>query len=101
MKITRGNGKVLDQTDCDALRVADLVPGDVFRFVRGHPDNIYIMGHGKSYFLIPSNQEFPCGKLEAISRKVYLFPKANLVLGPKAEFPKQLTQAERRKRCLK
>lgn len=80
MKLRKDGIEVDTRVPANHLKVKDLQPGDVFRFKRGHQDNVYIVGADKSHFLIPTSCEFFSDRYKDNSL-VCLYPNAMLDLG--------------------
>lgn len=91
--IIRGKNFTVDTREHEnAMTFGDLKPGDVFSYVRGREDNIYVKGVN-TIFLLSSNREI-IEEIERIGRSVsskspvILYPDAELLLGtPRREKP--------------
>lgn len=84
MKVTRNGTAIIDTEDnTRRWRLRDVKQGEVFRFLKGKDDNLYIMGEGRNYFYLGTNQVFGDEQRMRDTGNSYVvkFPNATLELG--------------------
>lgn len=94
MRIFTHEGKQLP-TDfpADQLRLSQVKPGQVFKYVRGKDHNIYIMGHHSLCFLLSQSTVFSDQTFGAAGdAPVVIFPDARMDLGTPVSSAKALEE---------
>lgn len=96
MKITRNGTTILDTEDNKhRWRLRDVKQGEVFRFLKGKEDNLYIMGENRAYFYLGTNTAYPGERESRETGNSYVvkFPSATLELGEEQD--KRPAEAEK------
>lgn len=85
MKITRSGTTIIDTEDNkNRWRLRDVKQGEVFRFLKGKEDNLYIMGESRQYFYLGTNSVYQGAERERAetgNSYVVKYPDATLEIG--------------------